>query len=65
MPSAFDGYEPNDFESREAMRKAASLGLTVKEYEDLQIWLRHGRIGRGLTYQQEVQRAKKIEAGEL
>ena len=62
MPSAFDGYEPNDWEEREAARKAAVHGLTVQEYEDLQVWIRHGRIGRGTSYQQEVERAKRIEA---
>jgi hypothetical protein len=62
MPSAFDGYLPNNWEERERERKAAVHGLTVQEYDDLQIWLRHGRVGRGLTYQQEVERAKKIEA---
>jgi ribulose-5-phosphate 4-epimerase/fuculose-1-phosphate aldolase len=62
MPSAFDGYLPNDWEEQEAERKAAVHGLTVQEYNDLQIWIRHGRIGRGTTYQHEVERAKKIEA---
>lgn len=43
-------------------RRAANLGLTVAEYDDLQIWLRHGRVGIGRTYQQEVERARRIEA---
>ena len=61
MPSAFDGYLPNDWEEREEERKAAVHGLSVQEYKDLQVWIRHGRIGRGATYQQEVERAKKVE----
>jgi hypothetical protein len=35
--------------------------LTAREYDDLQVWLRHGRIGTGRGYQEEVERAKKIE----
>lgn len=66
MPSAFDGYVPEGLEERLAQRRleeaAAVHGMTVKEYDDLQIWMRHGRIGRGFTYQQEVERARKIEA---
>jgi hypothetical protein len=46
---------------QEMERKAAALGLTLQEYDDLQVWLRHGRIGIGRTYQQEVERARKIE----
>lgn len=38
------------------------MKLTEKEKEDLQIWLRWGRIGTGRTYEQEVERARKIEA---
>jgi hypothetical protein len=53
MPGAFDGYLPSDWDEREAERKAA---------EDLQIWLRHGRIGTGRGYAAEVERARKIEA---
>lgn len=52
MPSAFDGYLPNGWEEREAARKDA---------EDLQIWLRYGRIGTGRGYAAEVERARKIE----
>ena len=47
---------------QEMERKAAAIGLTFQEYDDLQIWLRHGRIGTGRTYQQEVERSRKIEA---
>jgi hypothetical protein len=36
--------------------------LTKLEYDDLQVWLRHGRIGCGRGYQDEVEKAKKIEA---
>lgn len=43
--------------------RAKNLGMTEAEYDDLQIWLRHGRIGIGQTYQQEVERARRIEAG--
>ncbi|WP_157790917.1 hypothetical protein [Bradyrhizobium elkanii] len=42
--------------------RAAHLGMTEAEYDDLQIWLRHGRIGVGRTYQQEVERSRRIEA---
>lgn len=66
MPSAFDGYLPDGWEEREAERekerRAAALGLTVQEHEDLKVWLIHGRIGIGRSYQEEVERAKKIEA---
>jgi hypothetical protein len=51
MPSAFDGHLPNDWEEREAER-------------DLQLWIRHGRIGTGRGYQSEVERAKEIEAAQ-
>lgn len=34
----------------------------MQEREDLQVWIRHGRIGSGRGYQEEVERAKKIEA---
>lgn len=34
----------------------------MQEREDLQAWIRHGRIGTGRGYQEEVERAKKIEA---
>lgn len=46
----------------EIEQRAKNLGLTVSEYDDLQIWLRHGRIGTGRTYQQEVERSRRIEA---
>lgn len=67
MPSAFDGYDPNNWKEQEAKlkaHKAAVLGLTIQEYDDLQIWLKHGRIGRGLGYDQEVERAKEIDAAQ-
>jgi hypothetical protein len=38
------------------------MKLTEKEKEDLQIWLRWGRIGTGRSYEEEVERARKIEA---
>lgn len=62
MPSAFDGHLPNDWDEREAERRAANLGLTVQEHKDLQVWLRHGRIGTGRSYQEEVARSYKVEA---
>lgn len=30
--------------------------------DDIQVWIRHGRIGTGRGYQEEVERAKRIEA---
>lgn len=70
MPSAFDGYLPDGWEERQAALKAArekekaaaACGLSVQAYDDLQIWIRHGRIGTGRTYQEEVERAKRIDA---
>jgi hypothetical protein len=63
--SAFDGQLPNGWDDcghcREPQRLDAN-GLCPKCADDLQIWIRHGRIGRGTSYQQEVERAKQIEA---
>lgn len=42
--------------------RAKHLGMTEAEYDDLQVWIRHGRVGVGRTYQQEVDRARRIEA---
>jgi len=36
--------------------------MTEQEKADLQVWLRHGRIGTGRGYQAEVARAYQIEA---
>jgi len=36
--------------------------MTEQEKADLQVWLRWGRIGTGRSYQEEVQRAYRIEA---
>ena len=33
-----------------------------REQDNLQAWIRHGRIGTGRGYQQEVQRAHELEA---
>jgi hypothetical protein len=49
-------------ERAERERRAKNLGMTLSEYDDLQIWLRHNRIGVGRTYQQEVERSRQIEA---
>lgn len=46
----------------ERQQRAEALGLPLNEYDDLQIWLRHGRIGMGRGYQQEVERSRQIEA---
>lgn len=45
--------------------RAKHLGMTEAEYDDLQIWLRHGRVGVGRTYQQEVERSRRIEADRM
>ncbi|MET4289207.1 hypothetical protein [Bradyrhizobium sp. LA6.12] len=42
--------------------RAMHLGITPADYDDLQVWIRHGRIGVGRTYQQEVDRSRRIEA---
>lgn len=42
-----------------------SHGMTPAELDDLQIWLRHGRIGTGRGYQEEVARSRRIEAKQL
>lgn len=42
--------------------RAKHLGITEAEYDDLQLWIRHGRVGIGRTYQQEVERSRRIEA---
>jgi hypothetical protein len=47
----------------ERQQIATSLGMILTEYDDLQVWLRHGRIGTGRGYQQEVERAKAIDDG--
>lgn len=39
-----------------------SQEMSEKEKADLQVWLRHGRIGTGRGYQAEVERAYRIEA---
>jgi len=49
-------------ERAEREQRARHLGMTLHEYDDLQIWLRHGRVGVGRTYQQEVERSKRIES---
>lgn len=36
--------------------------MSPEQLDDLQVWLRHGRIGTGRGYQAEVQRAREIEA---
>lgn len=64
MPSAFDGYFPaswGDCSCGKTARLNAN-GMCEKCADDLQIWLRHGRIGTGRTYQEEVERSRKIEA---
>ena len=45
----------------EREQRAKNLGITPEAYDDLQVWIRHGRIGIGRTYQQEVDRARTIE----
>ena len=35
--------------------------LSPHESADLQAWLRHGRVGRGFTYEQEVERSKALD----
>ena len=42
--------------------KRGNVLLSPHESADLQVWLRHGRVGRGRGYHAEVDRAKKIEA---
>lgn len=44
---------------------SVSHAMTAKERDDLQIWIRHGRIGTGRGYQAEVARARQIEAEQL
>lgn len=63
MGSAFDGYLPEGWGDCSCGKPARlnSNGLCLKCADDLQIWLRHGRNGTGRTYQQEVERARKIE----
>jgi len=48
--------------SSERIAAAAEHGMSVEEFDDLQAWLRHGRIGTGRGYKAEVERAKRIEA---
>lgn len=36
--------------------------MTDQEKADLQVWLRHGRIGTGRGYQEEVARAYRIKS---
>jgi hypothetical protein len=65
MPSAFDGYLPNGWDDCSGCKKPARLnanGHCAKCAEDLQLWLRHGRIGTGRGYEAEVERARQIEA---
>jgi hypothetical protein len=38
------------------------MKMTPAELDDLQAWLRHGRIGTGRGYQAEVERSRAIEA---
>lgn len=52
-------------ETRQPPADAASHGMTPKELDDLHVWLRHGRIGMGRGYQEEVARARRIEADQL
>jgi hypothetical protein len=35
--------------------------MTEQEKADLQVWLRHGRIGIGRSYQEEVARAYRLD----
>ena len=44
--------------SSERIAAAAEHGMSVEEFDDLQAWLRHGRIGTGRGYKAEVERAK-------
>lgn len=65
MPSAFDGQLPNDWDDCRHCHKSQRIdhnGLCRACAGDLQLWIRHGRVGIGRTYEQEVERAKKIEA---
>jgi hypothetical protein len=59
------GAEVTAAKCGECQQPATSLnsnGMCEKCAEDLQIWLRHGRIGVGRSYQEEVARARRIEA---
>jgi len=64
MPSAFDGYLPEGWGDCSCGKSARINvnGLCPKCADDLQVWLRHGRIGTGRSYQHEVERSRKIEA---
>lgn len=42
--------------------KSTETPMTETERNDLQLWIRHGRIGTGRGYQAEVDRARRIEA---
>lgn len=52
-------------ETRRSPAETVSHGMTVAEIDDLQIWIRRGRIGTGRGYHAEVERARAIEAEQL
>jgi hypothetical protein len=42
-----------------------AISQEMRERADLQVWIRHGRIGTGRGYQAEVERAKRLEEHDI
>lgn len=55
------GLDPDD-DAADGVTVWMVVDKEMRERDDLQAWIRHGRIGTGRGYQSEVERAKKIDA---